>query len=149
MTQVTHEDVYRLLGLIEGEACFAISRNTGNSRRSYVCKFLLKMRADDEAFVRSLAETFGIGRVFVRQPSVTDGHARKPFVQWSVERKEECTDVVDLIDAHGGLRSKKARDYAIWREAVLAWRRQDWAVMGDAFDRLAAVRQYRPLEVAA
>lgn len=133
-------DIQRLVGLIEGEGCFTVSRNTrGNS---YVCKFLVKMRADDEPFLRATRDQFGRGTIAVRNASVRDGHARQPFVQWSVERKADCLALIDVLDAHP-LRSKKARDYAIWREAALAWRLQEWDSMRAAFLMMPIVRKYR------
>jgi hypothetical protein len=43
-----------------------------------------------------------------------------PSATLVVVRKQETRRLVDIFDAYP-LRAKKARDYAIWREAVLHW----------------------------
>lgn len=43
-----------------------------------------------------------------------------PGIGLRIETKEGCRRLVDVLDRFP-LRAKKARDYAIWREAVLTW----------------------------
>jgi hypothetical protein len=74
-------------------------------------------------------------------------------VIWTVAAKRHSAALVDLLDRYP-LLSKKARDYEIWRRAVIAWQRNgqrsahngenDWSAMTTLKSELEAVRLYVP-----
>jgi LAGLIDADG endonuclease len=103
---------FYLAGLTDGEGCFHIAATGYPS-------FVIKMRADDRPLLeRVQTECGGIGSI---SRVATDGHgARKPQVLWRVQRKRELVWLTEVFDAFP-LWSKKARDYEIWRDAVVAW----------------------------
>lgn len=122
-----------LAGLTDGEGCFYIGQN--------LCSFTIKLRDDDAQLIEDVREQLGgIGRV---SHTRNDGGTRRPQVRWDVNRKAELVWLTRLFDAFP-LRSKKARDYAIWREAVI-----DWAcgappsALAEPRDRLRETRAYR------
>jgi hypothetical protein len=101
-----------LAGFIDGEGSFLIGRSAGGSAW---CNFRLAVRDDDGMVLEQIAERTGLGNVTYLRRLHTYRQAC-----WYVGSKADCRALVDILDAHP-LRAKKARDYAIWREAVFLW----------------------------
>lgn len=109
-----------LAGFIDGEGCFTIRDNKGSDRKSLVCEFHINLRRDDDAILSEIAAKTGLGRIYFAAPSRTTDRNAQPQVRWLVSRRSQLLKLIDLLDRFP-LRAKKARDYAVWREAVLAW----------------------------
>lgn len=145
-----------LAGFIDGEGCFLIGRQGGRSGSGYRPSFQLKIRADDRRILDEIVERTGIG--YVRHAAAggqgLSGRGN-PQLQWRVVGQAERFQLVQLLDRYP-LRAKKARDYAIWRVAVLELQRnphrpgpgkaRDWAPFALWMRELRAVRAY--VEVA-
>jgi hypothetical protein len=102
-----------LAGFIDGEGSFVISSNNLGGYR--VC-FGVHIRGDDRPVLEECVDRTGIGYLVDRSPS--PGRVKEnPTTGWSVVRKLDCQRLVEILDRYP-LRAKKARDYAIWREAV-------------------------------
>lgn len=99
-------------GFIDGEGCFVITRSAGGRSTSLVPRFALGLRADEAPVLRQLAEAFG-GSISFSPAS----RGSQPRTTWTIGSKADLRRLVDYLDAHP-LRAKKARDYAVWREAV-------------------------------
>jgi hypothetical protein len=140
-----HEDAgfaYWLGGLIDGEGHFAIKQHSRGTHAPY---FNLKMRADEEGTLRQIERHLRIGTIRREEREPND------LVNWTVQDKEGCQRLVDLLDKYP-LRAKKRLDYAIWREAVCEWtdrpRGNRWhggtdnTHMADLRRRIMAVRKY-------
>lgn len=97
-----------LAGLLDGEGHFFIRRTTG--------KPSVNMRADDRDMLALAQARTGVGRLY----EVPAGRMGHPQVRWEVAVKAEVLVLAALLDAHP-LRSKKAREFAIWREALGIW----------------------------
>ena len=94
-------------GFTDGEGCFYIGQQGGrHSVTGWRPGFSISLRDDDAEVLIRLRDAFG-GRL-VWRPRVCS---------WQVMGKEEMARIVAYFDRHP-LRAKKARDYAIWREAV-------------------------------
>lgn len=107
-----------LAGLFDGEGCFTITAR-GKARRSFAPSFTLCLREDDAEIVEEIARRTGFGRVYHvihRRPGVRDRYR----VEWKVYRKRDVLALAALLDRYP-LRSKKARDFRLWREAVRLW----------------------------
>lgn len=132
----------RLAGFADGEACFAIRRG---QHGSYACSFIIKLRADDQLVLERYREATG-GLGVISTGAHSGGGDGKPWVRWTVQRKKECLTLTQIFDVYE-LWSKKARDYEIWRDAVIHWacseRPVDWEPMREAFEALRAVRLYQ------
>jgi hypothetical protein len=138
-----------LAGLIDGEGSFQIAANRPTG---FCCCMDLVLRADDASVLLAIQARTEIGTIVSRRAHANhDGYNRKPSTHWRVYRKEHCQALVSILDTFP-LRTKKARDYAIWREAVEtmaamvgpprrghAW---DWTAIGDLRERLIAARAY-------
>ncbi len=111
-----------LAGLFDGEGCFTITAR-GRGRGSFAPSFTLCLREDDSEIVDEIARATGLGRVYHvvhRRPGVRDRFR----VEWKVYRKDDVAALARLLDRYP-LRSKKARDFLLWREAVRIWYERD------------------------
>jgi hypothetical protein len=141
---------YWLAGLIDGEGCFRIQANHSRSHgpKTYATSFALKLRDDDEAILRSIIAVTGIGRY--AHDSKGRGTSR-PCSIWVVDKRSDCQTLVMLLDRYP-LRTRKARDYAVWREAVAEWCNgergnrwhgsRNWSRMEELQGALLAAREY-------
>lgn len=136
-----------LAGFIDGEGYFGINRgrNKGCPAISYRPIFKVALRGDDRAILVEIVERTGIGRV----NDDPRGDGLNPQSQWTVSGKANCVQLAALLDRYP-LRAKKARDFAIWREAVAEWQalrqwgRQpaDWSRIAPLRDALMGLRDF-------
>lgn len=147
-----------LAGFIDGEGCFTIDRIGKKNRTAcYACRFSLRLRNDDSPIVDEIHRRTGLGQIVAKALQTNPTWESKPAVVWQVFSRADCLGLVALLDRHP-LRAKKARDYALWREAVVVWgtaRRTStganapvWARMLELRERLQAVREYRDPHLA-
>jgi len=136
-----------LAGLADGEGCFWIHRCKRGEWLSP--QFKIKLRDDDRATLVACRDTLGIGNLY-DHPAPRTGNGR-PSSSWIVQSRADAERLVTVFDVFP-LRSKKARDFAVWRRAVeLAgtiprgnrWTGpRDWSGMLALKDELEAVRRY-------
>lgn len=125
-------------GFVDGEGCFHIKR----VGPSFVCVFILGMRRDDEPILREIVEWTGLGDVFFTRPG------REAQARWEVARKAEVVQLVEIFERYP-LRSRKAADFVIWREAVALWQavvpreRHDWSRIAELKRELEEGRRLR------
>jgi hypothetical protein len=101
-----------LAGFAAGEATFLLApRNRG--RLAPV--LAITLRADDLEILERLKAEFG-GAMCVKTPRGRDN----PAATWTVARKRDLAGLVEYFDRFP-LRAKKARDYAVWRRAVIVY----------------------------
>jgi LAGLIDADG DNA endonuclease family protein len=147
-----------LAGFIDGEGCFRIERIASPNAVGYIyaCGLSLVLRDDDAAILHEIKAVTQIGAVILR-PSYNYGDRNaNPQAGWHVRRKADSVALVDILDRYP-LRAKKAKDYAIWRDAVMLWKdvtqggavRYDpgcndaiWPQIQALRDRLKEVRAY-------
>jgi hypothetical protein len=122
-----------LAGFMDGEGSFGIAG--GNTRGSYHCTACVKLRGDDRAILEEIVERTGIGSVRY-QPNTQRTH---PQYAWLVHNRAGCLALIELLDRYP-LRAKKARDYAIWREAVIDWSAPRARRSGRDWGRMAALK---------
>lgn len=103
-----------LAGFIEGEACFAITKQTRGF--GYRPMMSIAVRDDDTALLEELTERTKLGRT-TRKPAY---RTSRPQAGWQVSAKADCQRLVQILDRHI-LRGHKAPQYLIWRDAVAAW----------------------------
>lgn len=141
---------YWLAGLIDGEGCFRIhSQRRGDY---FAPTFSLKLRDDDAPILREIVALTGIGRV--TQDCSRSGNSR-PCCVWRVDSRASTEALARLLDCFP-LRTRKARDYAIWRRAIdtrAAMKRgnrwhgpRDWTSLISLKHELERARIYAPPE---
>jgi len=134
-SQIPPDLGYYLAGLADGEGCFVIAP----TRTGYTCAFVVHMRGDDRPLLERLQRETGLGGLYRgRTRKQPDGH---PSARWAIQTTSDCATLVRIFDQYP-LRSKKARDFAIWREAVRAQTRHDWPRVGDLYVTLKELRPY-------
>lgn len=137
-----------LAGFIDGEGHFYITRTGGWIR----CGLIVNIRDDDAPVLEEVCGRLGVGRV---SPTGMNAARGNPQVRWEVSTKGGCLKLVEIFDTYP-LRAKKARDYAIWRQAVLLWAQMSRGrgpelmppirALGDA---LVAGRAYKPTRIGS
>lgn len=138
-------------GLTDGEGCFDI-HPVGDY---FICRFTIGLRADDLDVLTDLQEATGLGAVRVQ--AMRNGAC--PQARWEIAKKSEVVRLAALFEDYP-LRSKKARDLAIWKQAVEVWasakRGSRWhgrsphtATLRDLREQLRATRSYSVSPVSA
>ena len=108
---------YWLAGFMDGESCFTIYRNPGFGNRehgSWSCMMSLSLRDDDSRLIRRIHQLTKIGDLLER-PSQARA---QPQLEWRVRRKADCFRLIEILDRYP-LQSKKAKDYDLWRQAMM------------------------------
>jgi len=100
-------------GLVDGEGCFLIHTNCQHKKVYYYPRFAIHMRLDDIEMLRSIQNTLGVGGIYIQRYS-----DRNPMVTYQVDSVKNCKVIVAIFDKYF-LRSKKRREYEIWRLSVL------------------------------
>ena len=103
-----------LSGFVDGEGYFMLQK----LKKCGVARFGMTLRSDDHKIMETIRDFFGCGKI--RKHS-GDGKFvnSKPQLSYTIEHLHHLVRyVIPLFDKHP-LRAKKARDFAIWREAVL------------------------------
>jgi LAGLIDADG endonuclease len=127
-----------LAGFLTADAHFGIGKLGGDRLRP---RMRINARADDIALLAELARRTEVGRIY-SYPRKT--YEASPIANWSVFSAEELRALVELLDKCPP-RGKKAREYALWREAVLQLeprRPADQTRLRAIAERLKAVRVY-------
>lgn len=100
-------------GFVDGEGCFYIA-DLGASRPGVLRpRFSLTLRCDDRPLIDRLRNEINVGTIHEYEPAGPG----KRVVRFVVQSQSDCEILVALFTAHP-LRSKKARDFAIWAKAV-------------------------------
>lgn len=108
---------YWFAGLTDGEGCFycctGIRRQDG--RHDLRIHFGLALRADDRPLLECIKKTLRVGRIH----EYAGKHRKFPLAAYRIDSRHELTGVlIPLFDKYP-LRSKKRRDYEIWRRIIL------------------------------
>lgn len=140
---------YRLAAFTDGEGHFGIVRQRkATGTYVYGVVFVIPLRRDDRAILERFQDEVGVGSLYDVERHNKWGN---PQSRWVVQNKADCQRLVEIFDEFP-LWSKKQRDYAIWREAVLYMQgpRPEGSVpLARWFDEIKAVRQYDAPEVEA
>lgn len=132
-----------LAGFADGEGCFVIKAN-GRYKSSYACMFVIGTRADDKPVLELVQSIVGHGTLYdvpLYESTTASRPGTNPQVRYAVQNKPGCLRLCEFFDRYP-LRSKKAGDYAIWRQAVEHWTERNWLEMGELWDELLAHRKY-------
>lgn len=107
-----------LAGFTDGEASFVVTiHNRPDGRRNLRMPFQITLRADDEAVLRKIKDTLGIGRLFRLKASPGD-LSPHPSVRYNVKRIADLYHIIVPLFEKYPLQSKKANDFALWKEIV-------------------------------
>lgn len=115
-------------GFADGEGCFALTKQLPSRAQrfsSWRAFFNIALRDDDAPGLEAVAARMGCGRVEYKKPR----HGKQnPVVTWGVFKASELAQIIVPHFEKFPLQMKKARDFAIWKQAIpileaRAWRR--------------------------
>lgn len=109
-----------LAGFADGEACFDLGMQIKGKGHPYITpRFAIRLRDDDSAILYECQQRCGLGTV-VRRGFVQNkgGILTRPSSTWQVSGCNSCMGIVRIFDRFP-LRAKKAKDFAVWRMAVI------------------------------
>jgi len=125
-TPITEREAFGrwLSGFTDGEGNFQIHQQSckkdGKPRGEYYGSFKIGLRCDDRPILEEVMAYFGCGQIYHVTPSgarVRPG--TNPQAHWMAYRLEHLVgQIIPHFEAFP-LRAKKARDFVIWRQAVL------------------------------
>lgn len=135
-----------LAGFIDGEGCFNCQPKSKTLNAVHT-SMVVGLRADDFLILESCRDKTDLGALQYIQQRDQIGRWC-----WVVASKPDCQSLVAILDRYP-LRSKKRRDYEIWRKIVVAraaWRQgqrralADHAAITHLAANLRAGRKYTP-----
>mgnify|MGYP001603775426 CR=1 FL=1 len=106
-------------GWVDGEGCFISQIH--NDSLAITPVLTVSLREDDRNILREVKETLRCGVLYEksRKHDRENGKGCKDQIAWKCGSLGQCRHIlIPLFDKYP-LRSKKARDYKIWRELVL------------------------------
>ena len=130
-------------GFVDGEGCFFIKiYPPGSNCRQFPTHLAIQLRDDDLDILLELQQRLQMGTItrnqLVNSPS-------NPIARWCVATITDCKRLVEIFNVYP-LRTKKRRDFEIWRQAVAEnckdVSRRDLDKMRYLHDRLKLVRKY-------
>lgn len=107
-------------GLVDGEGCFHARPHIRKRDGAHclVVYFSIKLRADDTPMLEMIRETLGVGRIYTYGEKLS----AYPQSDYRVSHREDLRSVIiPHFDVYP-LRSKKRRDYHLWRQIVLDYK---------------------------
>lgn len=130
------------VGFADGEGCFVIAECHGRRQSKHKPVFALALRDDDADIIFAIQEQFGFGTVQTRVFTSPGSHNG---IGWNVGDKQGLMQLVQFFNKHP-LRSKKARDFRVWCEAVIEYQKdcgvRNIAKMEYLYTKLKLVRKY-------
>lgn len=120
-----------LSGFTDGEGCFGLKWHSGNRRRTIPwADFQIVLRLDDRPVLKLIQSFLGCGSIFENaRKARTPGEC--PIAQFRILKIKSLAGVVVPHFDRYPLRAKKARDFVLWRTAVLLLARPRLQVMRD------------------
>lgn len=111
---------YWFAGLFDGEGCLSFRDTQGKEKsgRIFVLRAAILMRADNNEALTYVKDTLGIGSLYLNNPYQSkDRPNSKPRSVWQCAGIAECCEyLIPLFDRYE-LRTKKAKEYPLWKEA--------------------------------
>lgn len=105
-------------GLVDGEGHFGIYITSRKRCKGVSAQFRIKMRDDDAEMLLNIRDSLGFGNVCRASVPKNATRNSKPQFIYFISSIEDDLKLVRIFDDHP-LRSKKIRDYLVWREAVI------------------------------
>jgi hypothetical protein len=112
-----------LSGFVDGEGHFRLQYSNSKGKKSkhrLQAVFRVSVRSDDIKLLFDIQDYLDIGRIYLHanEADRRRGLDAMPSCRFTACSKNELEILVNHFDKYP-LRSKKARDYAIWREGAL------------------------------
>lgn len=138
-------------GFVDGEGCFSARFKRGEGKKGISASLKISLRNDDAPLILKIQEILKCGSIKLESNKLKreKGYKAQDGIIWTCERCSECRHIlIPLFDKYP-LRSKKARDYNIWRELVMLLSEdrhlhQDREHILELCQQLKDIKQYDP-----
>ncbi len=127
-------------GLSDGEGSFGLNTRQRPGYIGNEAWFKISLRRDDLPMLIAIRQRLGYGSLALTKAS---NLASKPTARFEISRHIDAVCLTTWFDAYP-LMSKKARDYAIWREFVSERCKPNWSQekLDDLAQQIKSVRKY-------
>ncbi len=132
-------------GFADGEGCFMCDYDKRDGRHG--ARFVIGCRADDKDTLEYIQRSLGFGTLYTGSERTVKGtdYTSAPVTFLRIGRTKDCRKLVVLFDRYP-LRSKKAKDYELWKELVCEMSRsvsnRDRKYMHELKVALTAIKEY-------
>lgn len=147
-----------LAGLVDGEGYFCLVNKANQNRkmpqRSMFASLRLSMRDDETPGLEAIAARMQCGSMYFNHRGSKLRESENPTATWIVHSRDELAGVIVPFFERFPLQMKKARDFAIWKQAVAIIKKKrhktrpytedDWAMLEEHWRQITAVRKYVP-----
>lgn len=107
-------------GFFAGEGCFAIhARRQADGRLDRQMAIKVSLRDDDLSILQEIQRELGVGRIHRRVRSEREAKNGNPIATLTVQRIADLAEVIAPLFDRYPLRAKKAREYPVWRAALM------------------------------
>lgn len=150
-TDLTDGFGHWLAGFADGEGCFRLIQHRVGPGLAISAQFQISLRADDRPILEEIRQRTGLGNIHSNGRSAVNNG--RPQVRWAVGDHAGCLVLVGLFDRYP-LRAKKARDFAIWRDAVMELGRirqrpkgqREYELVSHLWDQLRLTREWPSIQ---
>lgn len=106
-----------LSGFSDGEACFLLAWN--KAQRTGLARFVIGLRFDDRDVLEMIRSFWNCGWFFLdHNYSMSARSINRPTMRYVISHLDDMAEIVIPHFERHPLMAKKARDFAIWKEAV-------------------------------
>jgi hypothetical protein len=132
-------------GITDGEGSFSIAKGSPTGHY-YQANYSLSLRVDDAQVLYDIQKHLQLGNLYDKAGHTNfQGYTSHPGMTFMVSGLEECYRLVQIFDRYP-LRSKKALDFAIWKEFVTFKMSVKWKK--SSVDRTQEQELYKQLRAA-
>ena len=131
-------DADYVLGLVDGEGCFAVHLNRSPLRRARVePHFCLKLKAEDKALLDELYDFFGCGKVYIQRDH-RPNHSL--CYRFEVNNRDDLwAKIVPFFEQHPLRSPSKRRDFEFFRQ-IMALIREDRHLTNEGLELMAQLK---------
>lgn len=142
-------------GFVDGEGCFVVRliryKDSCVDSYRYKAEFEIHVRADDLAAIEDIKAYWGCGIIYTDPERNGHGRRAKPSLRYRVCRMQDIHNVLIPHFERYVLRSKKRRDFEIFKAAIALkrrmkrgyrWPQHEHDQFAELADRIKSTRKY-------
>lgn len=123
MTSIDSNFGHWFAGITDGEGSFGVYRSAfklknGELKSFYYSRYSLHLRLDDLPLLEYVKHNLGVGKISIDKGGNDYGFTENPNATYLVGNPIDLLKIIEVLDIYK-LRSKKFREYEIWKECVL------------------------------
>jgi hypothetical protein len=112
-------------GFVDGEGCFSILCSDTKYKR-FNLMLQISIRIDDKPVIQDILDKLKVGSTMIRDsPAIWRG-CRMAQVRWKISHLRDILNVVIPLFEKYPLRTKKAKEFELWRQAAFILKQNRW-----------------------